>query len=113
MQVSPGELLGIGFSSARTRPVSSVKLLAVDYSAGRLLWKVVTTTLEQLLRARHKVSTTLPGVGHSRSKVLTLQCDKALERVEKSNKKNKVYNDRTEITQGMYLGTDCDLAALP
>lgn len=58
MQVSPGELLGIGFSSARTRPVSSVKLLAVDYYAGRLLWKVVTTTLEQLLRARHKVSTT-------------------------------------------------------
>lgn len=52
-------------------------------------------------------------MGHSRSKVLTLQCDKALERVEKSNKKNKVYNDRIEITQGMYLGTDCDLAALP
>lgn len=52
-------------------------------------------------------------VGHSRSKVLTLQCDKALERVEKSNKKIKLINDRIEITQGMYLGTDCDLAALP
>ena len=37
MQVSPGELLGIGFSSARTRPVSTVKLLAMDCSVGRLL----------------------------------------------------------------------------
>jgi len=52
-------------------------------------------------------------VGHSRSKVLTLQCDKALERVEKSNKKIKFINDRIEITHGTYLGTDCDLAALP